>query len=349
MILAEAGALVGVFAMALVAATFIIGDPHKAVPTVVVSFTDARGHVAPTTGQGETGAHALQLKIDPAFAPYLEAGPYGPLPKIAANGDKPAKRFARTRTPSDAGSIVSVVVSGLGLNEQETRDAINRLPPEVTLAFSPYSRSLGSLTELARRSGHEFLIEVPLEPFDYPQSDPGPLVLLVDAPQSSNLDRLHRTMGESVGYIGLLTTGRARFATSEAAIAPIASEAEARGLMILDDGRAPVSKMPRITRQVGTLAGTVDRRLDDRPSADGMALALIEFERLAVEQGRAIGALDLFPVGVDRLIRWTTTLKAKGLVLEPVSVQVLPPELASDGAKSKSKKSDHEHRDAERH
>ena len=100
-------------------------------------------------------------------------------------------------------------------------------------------------------------------------------------------------MSECVGYIGLLTTGRARFATSEAALVPIAKDAEARGLIILDDGRAPVTKMPRVTRQIGTLAGVVDRRLDDRPSADGMALALIEFERLAIEQGRAIGALDL--------------------------------------------------------
>ena len=333
--------MVGAACIALLILVVTTGNPERAVPTTVINFANPQQRITPM-GVGETGALVFRQMDDPKFAPFLEPGPYGPLPRIAADGTKPAKHFARAATSSDQGSIVSVVVSGLGLDETETRDAILRLPPEITLAFSPYARDLPSLTELARNTGHEYLIEVPLEPFDYPQSDPGPLVLLVDAPQLSNLDRLHRTMGECVGYIGLLTTGRARFATSEAALTPLATEAATRGLMILDDGRAPVSKMPRVTRAVGTLAGMVDRRLDDRPSADGMALALIEFERLAIEQGRAIGATDLFPVAIDRLVRWTETLKSKGLVLEPVSAQVLPPEPAatSDSGKGANDRGD---------
>ena len=338
-------------AAAAAAITFglVTGDPERAAPSVVVSFADARGHIRSGAAQGIAGAHETELKIDPSFTPFLEPGPYGPLPKISLEGETPAKYFSRPAGPKQ-GPIVSVVVSGLGLDVEATRAAITQLPPEVTLAFSPYSRALGSLTQMARENGHEYFIEVPLEPFDYPQSDPGPLVLLVDQPQSSNIDRLHRTMGEAVGYIGLLLTGRARFATSEAALTPIAKEAMDRGLIILDDGRAPISKTPRITRQIGTLAAVVDRRLDDRPSADGMALSLIEFERLAIEQGRAIGAMDFYPVAVDRLIRWTDTLKAKGLVLEPVSDKILPPEPPPEtsATKSENKKSSNESRASER-
>jgi hypothetical protein len=349
-IAADAATLAAAVGATAIIFGIVLGNPDRAVPTVVVNFADARGHIRPGAAQGETGAHQTQLKIDPDFTPFLEPGPYGPLPKISADGETPAKHFARPAVVTDQGSIVSVIVSGLGLDVDATRTAIRQLPPEITLSFSPYSRELGALTELARQNGHEYFIEVPLEPFDYPQSDPGPLVLLVDQPQSSNVDRLHRAMGEAVGYTGLLMTGRARFATSEAALLPIAKEAADRGLIILDDGRAPVSKTPRVTRQIGTLSGAVDRRLDDRPSADGMALSLIEFERLAVEQGRAIGAMDFYPVAIDRLIRWTDTLKAKGLVLEPVSVQILPPEPppTTSATKSENKKSSNEPHAAER-
>lgn len=328
----------------------VVGNPQRTVPALVINFADTHGHIVRGAAQGQTAAHDTQLKIDPSYSPFLEPGPYGPLEKISPEGETPAKFFAHPAELSQQGSIVSVVVSGLGLDIPQTRDAITRLPPEISLAFSPYSRDLAQLTQLARENGHEYFIEVPLEPFDYPQSDPGPLVLLVDQPQSSNVDRLHRAMGETVGYIGLMMTGRARFATSEPALLPIVKEAADRGLMILDDGRAPVSKIPRITRQVGTLSGTVDRRLDDRPSADGMALSLIEFERLAIEQGRAIGAMDLYPVAVDRLIRWADTLAAKGLVLQPVSVQILPPEAPPETSakKSDNKKSSNEHHATER-
>jgi uncharacterized protein len=331
-IIGDAGMLTGAGLVLLVAFGVVAGNPGRTVPATMLSFASSHGSVT-DIAQGETGA--MRLAIDPSFAPYLEPGPYGPLPRIAADGTKPAWRFARRPSSSGAATVVSVIVSGLGLNLQETRDAILRLPPAITLAFSPYARDLGSFTELAREHGHEYFLEVPLEPFDYPQSDPGPLVLLVDAPQSSNLDRLHRTLAECVGYAGILVTGRARFATNEAVLMPIVTEAKARGLMILDDGRAPVSLIPKVTRQVGALGGVVDRRLDDRPSADGIALALIEFERLAVEQGRAIGASDLFPIAVDRIASWTDTLKGKGLVLEPVSVQILP----DDSPQPQSKKS----------
>ena len=123
MICAEAGTIVGVFLVALVATAVLFANPRGATPTITVGFAGGQTGVE-RAGEGETGAHSDPLAIEPAFAPYIEAGPYGPLPKIAANGEKPAKRFARPVTPSDAGSIVSVVVSGLGLNDEETRDAI---------------------------------------------------------------------------------------------------------------------------------------------------------------------------------------------------------------------------------
>ena len=346
----EALALTTVAAAAAIAFGLVFGDPQRAVPTLIIDFADTHGHILPGAAEGQTGAHEDALKIDPSFTPFLEPGPYGPLEKISPEGVSPAKFFSRPAQLSQQGAVISVIVSGLGLDIPATRDAIMQLPPEITLAFSPYSRNLAQLTQLARENGHEFFIEVPLEPFDYPQSDPGPLVLLVDQPQSTNLDRLHRAMGEAVGYDGLLLTGRARFSTSEPALQPILKEAADRGLMVIDDGRAPISKIPRIARQTGTLEGTVDRRLDDRPSADGMALSLIEFERLAIEQGRAIGAMDFYPVAVDRLIRWTETLGAKGLVLQPVSVQILPPEAPSETSakKSDNKKSTNEHTASER-
>ncbi len=336
-------------ASAAIIFALVLGNAQRATPALVVNFADAHGHISPSRGTRSDGGTPRRAGDRPGLRAVSRARAVRANREDFTEGVTPAKFFARPAVLSQQGSIVSVVVSGLGLDIPETRDAIMRLPPAISLAFSPYARDLAQLTQLARENGHEYFIQVPLEPFDYPQSDPGPLVLLVDQPESSNLDRLHRAMGEAVGYVGLLLTGRARFATSEPALLPIVKDAADRGLIVLDDGRSPVSKIPRITRQVGTLSGTVDRRLDDRPSADGMALSLIEFERLAIEQGRAIGAMDLYPVAVDRLIRWTDTLKAKGLVLQPVSVQILPPEAPPEtSAKKSDNKKSNEHHSSER-
>ena len=53
-----------------------------------------------------------------------------------------------------------------------------KLPPAVTLAFTPYGADPTKLAERARAQRHEILLQVPMEPFDYPDNDPGPQTLL---------------------------------------------------------------------------------------------------------------------------------------------------------------------------
>ncbi len=70
--------------------------------------------------------------------------------------------------------IIAIVVSGLGVGAAKTADAITKLPGAVTLAFTPYGSDPGKLVERARAQKHEVLLQVPMEPFDYPDNDPRP-------------------------------------------------------------------------------------------------------------------------------------------------------------------------------
>ena len=73
----------------------------------------------------------------------------------------------------------SIVVGGLGLSQTGTQKAIETLPEDVTLAFAPYGSSLQRWVDKAREDGHEVLLQIPLEPIDYPQENPGEHTLLV--------------------------------------------------------------------------------------------------------------------------------------------------------------------------
>jgi polysaccharide deacetylase 2 family uncharacterized protein YibQ len=48
----------------------------------------------------------------------------------------------------------------------------------VSFALAPYGTDLEKLAERARADQHELLLQVPMEPFDYPDNDPGPQTLL---------------------------------------------------------------------------------------------------------------------------------------------------------------------------
>src|SRR5918995_7358946 len=117
-----------------------------------------------------------------------------------------------------------MVVAGLGVGAAKTTDAIMKLPSAVTLAFTPYGSDPSKLAERARAQRHEILLQIPMEPFDYPDNDPGPQTLLTTLTSDQNIDRLHWLMARMQGYVGVVSFMGARFTATDAAIAPVLRE-----------------------------------------------------------------------------------------------------------------------------
>ena len=72
--------------------------------------------------------------------------------------------------------------------------------------------------------GHEILLQVPMEPFGYPENDSGPQTLLTSLTPEQNLERLHWLMSRFQGYVGIVGAMGARFTASEQSFAPIMRE-----------------------------------------------------------------------------------------------------------------------------
>lgn len=112
------------------------------------------------------------LIADPAL---IENTPLGPLPRIADDGRKPMQAYA---APAANGKFrIAIVVMGLGLSAKATQAAISSLPPAVTVGLLPYASDAPRWLSAARAAGHEVVLQVPMEPFDFPDSDPGPHTL----------------------------------------------------------------------------------------------------------------------------------------------------------------------------
>ena len=75
-----------------------------------------------------------------------------------------------------------------------------------------------------------------MEPFDYPDNDPGPQTLLTSLDAGQNLDRLQWFMSRLQGYVGIANYMGARFTASEQALSPVLRETAKRGLIYFDDG-----------------------------------------------------------------------------------------------------------------
>src|SRR6185312_9184209 len=85
------------------------------------------------------------------------------------------------------------------------------------------------------------LLQVPMEPHDYPDNDPGPQTLLTSLTAEMNIGRLHWLMSRMQGYVGIEGYMGARFTASEQALRPVLADTAKRGLIYVDDGSSPRS------------------------------------------------------------------------------------------------------------
>lgn len=268
--------------------------------------------------EGDVGA----LTSEPD-ARISESGRYGILPKMADNGARALDFYAR---PFDTDMIgvarIAIVVGGLGLSEAGTTLALDKLPADVTLAFAPYGGNLKDWEARARQDGHELLLQVPLEPFDYPDNDPGPHTLLVDMAHQQNVDRLHWLMSRITNYVGIVNEMGSRFSATPAAMQPVLEEIGRRGLMYLDDGSSSRSVAASLANTTGTPFLRADLQLDRNPSRDEIDARLLELEAVARSKGFAVGYASALPVSIDRISQWAKNLEARGLLLVPLSAGV---------------------------
>ncbi len=272
-------------------------------------------------GGGEPAPAPPVASLPPAPDPALvDATADGPLPKIARDGRKPWQVYARP-VPAGTQTVrrIALVVSGMGISESATAHAIETLPPEVTLSFAPYGARLQEWIDKARAAGHEVLLELPMEPFGYPQNDPGPHTLLTGGDTGENISRLEWLMSRFTGYAGVMNYQGARFTASSAALKPVLAALGARGLLYVDNGASARSLAPALAREAGLPAVQATRIVDPVQNPEVIATALDILEEVSATNGNAVGVASGFPVTVDALTQWAARLKDEGYVLVPVT------------------------------
>ncbi|HZP76958.1 MAG TPA: divergent polysaccharide deacetylase family protein [Pseudolabrys sp.] len=256
--------------------------------------------------------------VDPKL---LETTRHGAIPRIGPDGARPSTIYAQPLKATAKSDVprIAIIVSGLGVSASATSDALTKLPSAVTLAFTPYGNDLERLVGSARGGHHEVLLQAPMEPFDYPDNDPGPQTLLTSLSADQNIDRLQWLMSRFQGYVGIATYMGARFTASEGALGPILRETGKRGLIFVDDGASPRSLSGQLAGAANVPFAKADIIIDSVPTAVDIERALGRLEAIARERGVAVGVSSASPAVIARLADWAKRIEARGVMLVPIT------------------------------
>jgi polysaccharide deacetylase 2 family uncharacterized protein YibQ len=329
------------------AAITFLGDPHAGDSVVSMDLPRPASHIAHATKSSvatpQPGATASQPPADQTQSPpsvaqkitqqvfagraliadpaLIENTPMGPLPRIADDGTTPMRTYAPTAV-GDGHPRIAIVIGGLGVSAKQTDAALKGLPAGVTLAVAPYAADAQHWVAQARAQGHEVLLEIPMEPYDFPDSDPGPHTLRSGAGEDANTERLVWALTRFSGYAGVTNLLGGRFMSDASSLEPMLTYLARRGLMFYDNGQTAHSAAPDVASRVGVPFAQADSSIDTIQTAAEIDRRLSALENVARTRGSAAGSGVLYPVTIERVKSWAQGLAGRGFVLVPASAIV---------------------------
>ena len=211
----------------------------------------------------------------------------------------------------------AIIVSNYGLSKDLSKKIIDLLPRKVSVALSPYADSADEWQKMARKSGHEVWLELPIETQAYPYIDPGSKGLMGDASLGYNQDRLIWLLGRTSGYAGIVAQTDSVVENAAPMFKSLFSNIFDRGLgyielnsertggliqNLAEDERMPYAQSAAKTK----IANEQDRIFDS-------------LEQLININMQTLITVEPTPSNLEKLAQWIDDLQEKGYVLAPAS------------------------------
>ena len=273
-------------------------------------------------------------QTEAAASPSAPVAPPPPLPLRRSTAKTAAVsgwgKGSTKITATDAAALkparIAILLRGLGRDDRNSSDAVTKLPPAISLAFMPYAGIAQQWAKKASEQGHEVIVQLPLEPTDYPVSNPGPETLLASSSADQNASRLNTILSRFEGYSGVTNFLGGKMLQSKDALRPILEQIKSRGLIYVGEGNNNSHAVVRgLAGEIGLRYGGANVMIDAQPTPAAIQAALERLIAIARKEGSAIGLGYASRATIEQLEAWTQTLAASGVTLVPVGTLAQTP------------------------
>ena len=263
--------------------------------------------------------------ITPSSNPLADTNPklveksdFGLLPVIGADGTKPWRYYSKNVDRKGNEPVIAIVITGIGQKKFTTEKALS-MSSNFTLSFSPYAKNVAEWAKTARLTTHEKLIDIPMEPSNYPASDPGPYGLILAKGLQENEQRLRWLMARFTGHVGFLTPQNEVFTSDNEAFRVILQSLANRGLLLVIGRELAKTEVKDMVESSNTAHVIADMLVDEELTAAAIQARLVTLEQLAKQRGYAVGIAQATPLTLEQLHEWQLSLASKGIQLVPIS------------------------------
>ncbi len=213
---------------------------------------------------------------------------------------------------------VAVIVDDLG-GRRDVFDVLREIRRPLAVAVLPALPLSAAIARDASRAGMEVLLGLPMEPYRFPEVDPGPGALLMSMP----LDEIQQVLGrhlESVVFaVGVVNRMGSRLTEDRPRMRAVLEVLAARRMFLVDAYTSSQSVAFDEAREAGVRAARRQILVDHAGGEAGDRAHWDEVAGWAERRGEVIVVAHGHPLTVRLLKEYVPRWEARGLRLVPVS------------------------------
>ena len=226
------------------------------------------------------------------------------LPKTTDDGRKPWIEYSKNEKIQPNFYKVAIVLKNLGMDNLVTTAAIETMPSNISLSFSPYATNSSQDIKQARLFGHETYVDWLLCSSNFLKADSGPMAMSITQSKTENIRRAEASLNVNAPIGGVIVnSGIADENTREHQL-EIMNNLQKRGLLMIDatnaDGidKIDVNNLPRKKADIVIDDNFVRSNIDNQ----------LEFaENLAKVNGSVLIVATPKPVVLHAIKDWVET------------------------------------------
>lgn len=213
---------------------------------------------------------------------------------------------------------VAIVIDDLGCNDAQSEELL-KIDIPLTFSVFPLCRYSASIAQKAHAMGRDVMLHLPMEPYEYPEKNPGNGTLFLHMSNEKLLRKLGADI-RSVPFIkGVNNHMGSRFTEDEEKMRVVLEELKERGLFFLDSRTSRNSVGYSMAKEMGVKAVGRDIFLDNNPDVESINAQIYKLARCSMKNGSAIGIGHPHPSTIEALKQSIPELKRKGIEVVPVS------------------------------
>ncbi len=239
-----------------------------------------------------------------------------PTPAPTATRPPPPTATPRPEPPAGARGRLAVLLDDAG-QSTDLLAAAAALPSAVGVAVLPFLPHTSDVAAEMHRSGHEIWLHLPMEPEDYPKSNPGPGAIMVSMSEDDIRLTVRAALNNVPHVVGVNNHMGSKASADLRATTWVMQELKARGLAFIDSRTTTRTVAEDAARAQGVPANRRKVFLDNQRSAGAIRRQLDEAVYRCRMEGEVIAIGHLAPVTVRVLAKELPKLAGRGADLVP--------------------------------